>query len=171
MGRSQVSMIAQLVPSAASQLLPSAANLRPAAAYQRLSQLWRNGQETASDVVEAMVSAVRPRRAEKKTKGDADSDEDDLDLAVEMVAASEFKGRDIAIGTKLRARSCLPQELSFEVPETVEPHPEHGSVIRVDGPLGPVLVPVPKNVPPGKRCSVYLGPRDAYWVNVPENVK
>ena len=54
-------------------------------------------------------------------KDDDEDDEDELDLEVEMVPASEFKGTAFFAGRKIRARTTLPQELSFQVPEDAEP--------------------------------------------------
>merc|ERR1719181_2547300 len=73
-------------------------------------------------------------------------------------------GRDILV-----AECTLPQELSFKAPNTnVQP----GQNVCVQGPHGPILVPLPEGVRPGQQCTIRLGPQadyGSYQVTVPED--
>jgi hypothetical protein len=74
-------------------------------------------------------------------------------------------GREI-----LLAETAEPQELRFIAPNNAQP----GQHLCVQGPHGPVMVPLPEDVQPGLECSYRLGPQDdypAYQLTVPENAR
>lgn len=65
------------------------------------------------------------------------------------------------------AKTTHPQTLSFEAPADAVP----GMPVCVQGPHGPLRLPLPDDVQPGKLCSIRLGPEDEYTVPVPEGVE
>jgi len=66
--------------------------------------------------------------------------------------------------SRMQAKTAPPQDLKFVVPEDAQP----GSPICIQGPHGPILVPLPDDALPGKECVWRLGPSHHYTVDVPE---
>lgn len=62
------------------------------------------------------------------------------------------------------ARTTQPQTLTFIAPADAVP----GKPVCVQGPHGPLRIPLPADVQPNKECSIRLGPPDQYTVKVPE---
>merc|ERR1712032_692610 len=60
-----------------------------------------------------------------------------------------------------------PVSLEFQVPE----NHEVGKPVCVQGPHGPLYVPVPSGVKPGESASLWLGPTESLEVTVPEGAK
>jgi len=61
------------------------------------------------------------------------------------------------------ANTTHPQTLRFMAPDDAVA----GSPVCVQGPHGPIKIPLPADVQPGKPASVRLGPPDAYTIPVP----
>lgn len=73
--------------------------------------------------------------------------------------ASYQPGRKI-----LRALAAHPQDFRFVAPEGVKP----GEPVCVEGPHGPLMLPLPNDAVPGKECSIRFGPPSQYKVVVPD---
>lgn len=67
----------------------------------------------------------------------------------------------------IRAATCPPQDIIFTVPEDARA----GQPVCVQGPHGPILIPLPEEAEPGKEFSWRLGPNDHYSVDVPEDLE
>merc|ERR1740123_1053877 len=121
----------------------------------------------ATDAVDAVVTAVARRRYGSQDNEREEDEEDTVEM--EMVAMSTFDGtgRDGHAGRILPAKTALPLELNFVVP----PDSISGQLVVVDGPFGPLRVPVPVGKAPGQRCSFWLGPSLAYVLTVPEGAQ
>jgi len=65
------------------------------------------------------------------------------------------------------AQTTHPQTLSFMAPDDAAP----GGPVCVQGPHGPIKIPLPADVQPGKPVSVRLGPPDHYTIPVPEGAE
>jgi len=63
-----------------------------------------------------------------------------------------------------RAKTAVPQDLSFAVPSNCRP----GQPVCVQGPHGPIRVPLPQGYQAGERCTIRFGPTVLQQVAVPE---
>jgi len=72
----------------------------------------------------------------------------------------------------LQAKTALPQDITFVVPNSDEIETLQGvEIVCIQGPHGPIRVPLPLGAKCGEQCSVRLGPPAQYHVTVPEGFK
>jgi len=81
--------------------------------------------------------------------------------AGERKAAEEERPRD---GRPRLANSALPHDMHFTVPLNCRP----GQPVCVQGPHGPLHMPLPQGYQPGERCKVRFGPSEMHQVVVPQ---
>jgi len=62
------------------------------------------------------------------------------------------------------ANSSLPHDMFFTVPKDCRP----GQPVCVQGPHGPLTVPLPQGYQPGEQCRVRFGPMALHVLTVPE---
>lgn len=62
------------------------------------------------------------------------------------------------------ANSALPHDMHFTVPINCRP----GQPVCVQGPHGPLHMPLPQGYQPGERCKVRFGPSEMHQVVVPQ---
>lgn len=67
------------------------------------------------------------------------------------------------------AKTAFPQDIKFTVPDATET--DDGGIVCIQGPHGPLRVPVPEGAKPGEETSIRLGPPAQYTVTVPEKGK
>merc|ERR1719271_738904 len=60
------------------------------------------------------------------------------------------------------AKTTVPQTLNFDAPADAAP----GKPVCLAGPHGPIMLPLPEDVQPGKPCSIRLGPPEHYSISV-----
>mmetsp|Transcript_42746 Transcript_42746/g.118016 ORF Transcript_42746/g.118016 Transcript_42746/m.118016 type:complete len:199 (+) Transcript_42746:120-716(+) len=96
----------------------------------------------------------------------AEGERDEAEIEAAAAAIAQ-EARHKSEPRVFRARSALPQELSFVVPDDHEP----GGLVCVSGPHGPLLMPVPRGVGPGERAVVRLGPKDSHTLTVPDGFR
>jgi len=65
------------------------------------------------------------------------------------------------------AKTTHPQTLNFEAPMDAAP----GKPVCIQGPHGPIMIPLPDDVKPGQPCAIRLGPQEHYTIPVPEGVE
>eukprot|EP00450_Noctiluca_scintillans_P022268 CAMPEP_0194530300 /NCGR_PEP_ID=MMETSP0253-20130528/67220_1 /TAXON_ID=2966 /ORGANISM="Noctiluca scintillans" /LENGTH=198 /DNA_ID=CAMNT_0039375519 /DNA_START=20 /DNA_END=613 /DNA_ORIENTATION=- len=65
------------------------------------------------------------------------------------------------------ANAAEPQDLTFDVPRDWT----HGDPVTIQGPHGPLQVPLPHNTRRGDKVTVPLGPSITYTVNVPDAIE
>jgi len=66
-----------------------------------------------------------------------------------------------------RTNAALPHDLWFTVPPNCRP----GQPVCVQGPHGPLRMPLPQGYQPGERCKVRFGPSEMHQVVVPAGKK
>jgi len=66
-----------------------------------------------------------------------------------------------------QTNAALPHDLFFTVPPNCRP----GQPVCVQGPHGPIRMPLPQGYQPGERCKVRFGPSEMHQVVVPEGSK
>lgn len=72
----------------------------------------------------------------------------------------------------LQANTALPQDITFVVPNSDDIETVQGvEIVCIQGPHGPIRVPLPLGAKCGEQCSVRLGPPAQYHVTVPEGFK
>lgn len=129
-----------------------------------------------------LFAGVMDKIASKFQKGDTNNGEVDykrVDLRAatsdddeELEEEARFRKRgDAEIGRGdgkckvFRAKSAPPQDLSFVCPAEL---PETGNVC-IQGPHGPLLIPLPEGTVPGERVTMRLGPMMTPKVQVPDD--
>lgn len=70
-----------------------------------------------------------------------------------------------------QAKTALPQDITFRVPDSLEDSEGGVDVVCIQGPHGPLRVPLPDGAKPGEECKIRLGPPAEYHITVPEGGK
>jgi len=82
---------------------------------------------------------------------------------LEKSCLESARGRVAPHGLR-HANSSLPHDLFFTVPKDCRP----GQPVCVEGPHGPLTVPLPQGYQAGERCRVRFGPMALHVLTVPE---
>lgn len=76
----------------------------------------------------------------------------------------EERPRDAQPRGPRMANSALPHDMHFTVPLNCRP----GQPVCVQGPHGPLHMPLPQGYQPGERCKVRFGPNEMHQVVIPQ---
>jgi len=82
----------------------------------------------------------------------------------QALATDEDDDFEEAENRPIPALCCPPQDLTFDIPESVQ----IGDMICIQGPHGPLPIKVLEGMVPGERCMYRLGGPDEFIVDVPE---
>jgi hypothetical protein len=97
-------------------------------------------------------------------------DYSDSDYESDLEDQLPIEGSPVRVRRLPLAKAVLPQDITFTVPEASDSQGGQ-DIVCIQGPHGPIRIPLPDGAKPGEQCTYRLGPPALGYTKVPEGAQ